>query len=262
MTPLSAHASLSLSQLLATVEHTKLAFNVGDNETTLITQLCHEAMTHGFATVCVRPAHAELARTVLGASPVLLAGVVGFPEKTISRAFHAEYPVIGAVNSTTKFQEIASLQMAGADELDVVMNVAFFKTDVETGGNFTESELLGLVGCASNMPIKLILETDLLTQEEVVQATLLAAKCGVAWVKTSTGFITDGVGATVETVALMRRTLDEAGYTQVGVKASGGIKTLAQAEALVQAGANRLGTSRALQWLASSNSPTETQGVY
>jgi deoxyribose-phosphate aldolase len=241
---------------LATVEHTKLAFNVGDDAPALITQLCNEAMEHGFATVCVRPEHAEHARQCLGNSAVRLAGVVGFPEKPVTKATQADYPVIGAVNSTTKFQEISCLQMAGVDELDVVMNVAFFQTDLETGGNFTETELKALVNCADDLPIKLIIETDLLTPSQVGEATRLAARCGMAWVKTSTGFISDGHGATVETVALIRHTLNEAGYTQVGVKASGGISTFAQAEALLQAGANRLGTSRALHWLNASTNPT------
>ena len=207
-------------------------------------RLCQEATQYGFAAVCVRPIHFTTARYALGATSVVaLAGVVGFPEQPLTKAIEKAHPIIGAVNSTTKLQEISSAQMEGVDELDVVMNNAYFKTDVEVGGTFTAEEFTGLRTCADDLPIKLILETDLLTPEEIKQAVTIAVHCGIDTIKTSTGFITDGVGATVETIELIRETLDGLGATHVGIKASGGVKTYTQALALIQAGATRIGSS-------------------
>ena len=227
------------------LEHTLLRWDCKDPEShQLVERLCQEATQYGFAAVCVRPIHFTTARYALGATSVVaLAGVVGFPEQPLTKAIEKAHPIIGAVNSTTKLQEISSAQMEGVDELDVVMNNAYFKTDVEVGGTFTAEEFTGLRTCADDLPIKLILETDLLTPEEIKQAVTIAVHCGIDTIKTSTGFITDGVGATVETIELIRETLDGLGATHVGIKASGGVKTYTQALALIQAGATRIGSS-------------------
>ncbi|MCS6267150.1 MAG: deoxyribose-phosphate aldolase [Vampirovibrio sp.] len=227
------------------LEHTLLKWDCKEPEShQLVERLCQEAKQYGFAAVCVRPIHFTTARYALGVtSSVALAGVVGFPEFPLTKAIEKAHPMIGAVNSTTKLQEISCAQMEGVDELDVVLNSAYFKTDFEVGGSFTEDELTGLRTCADDLPIKLILETDLLTSEEIKKVVAIAVACGMDTIKTSTGFITDGIGATVETITLIRQTLDALGATHVGIKASGGVKTYAQALALLQAGATRIGSS-------------------
>jgi deoxyribose-phosphate aldolase len=237
--------AMTPQQVINALEHTLLKWDCKEPEShQLVETLCQEAKQYGFAAVCVRPVHFTTARYALGVtSSVALAGVVGFPESPLSKANQMEHPIIGAVNSTTKLQEISSAQMEGVDELDVVMNSAYFKTDVEVGGSFTADELTALRTCADDLPIKLILETDLLTPAEMKQAVTVAVACQIEMIKTSTGFITDGVGATVEVVTLIRETLDALGATHVGIKASGGVKTYAQAVALMQAGATRIGSS-------------------
>jgi deoxyribose-phosphate aldolase len=241
-------ALLALPQVLATFDHTWLP-PLGLHPSELpspeahVTALCAEAVAHGFAAVCVRPEYVPLARQALGVtSPVQLATVIGFPAKPVTLAQHNAYPVIGACESTTKLQEICLAHSEGADELDVVMNVAYFLTDCETGGSFTQLELKALAQAADTLPIKLIIETDCLTPEQVVRATQLAVHCGMATVKTSTGYLSDGVGATVEVVSLIKQTLGTNAAT--GIKASGGIKTPQQVLALLQAGATRIGSSR------------------
>jgi deoxyribose-phosphate aldolase len=232
-------------QVIGALEHTLLRWEGSVAQShQQVERLCKEALDYGFATVCVRPVHYTTARMALGVSAtVKLAGVIGFPDMPITKAKQQEHPVIGAVNSTFKLQEIACAQMEGVDELDVVMNNAYLKTDVEVCGDFTQQELTACRTSADDLPIKLILETDLLSPVEIQVAIKLAVEAGIDTIKTSTGFITDGVGATVEVVTVIRETLETLGATHVGIKASGGIKTYAQAVAVMQAGATRIGSS-------------------
>jgi deoxyribose-phosphate aldolase len=134
------------------LEHTLLKWDCKDPEShALVERLCQEAKHFGFAAVCVRPIHFTTARYALGVTAsIALAGVVGFPELPLTQALEKAHPMIGAVNSTTKLQEISSAQMEGVDELDVVMNNAYFKTDFEVGGSFTADELTGLRSCADD----------------------------------------------------------------------------------------------------------------
>jgi deoxyribose-phosphate aldolase len=240
-------ASSSLASLL---EHTYLPpfpLPQGAALERELERLCHEAETHGFKAVCVRPEHVLWVRQRLGSrSPIALVGVVGFPEKKVSAEDQAAYPVLGAVNSTTKLQEIMTLASMGADEADVVLNVAFFKTDLEVEGTFTRQELEALRTAAGDMPLKLIIETDVLSDAEIVAATALCAATGMDYVKTCTGYVQQGRGATPQVVQLIQHTLVAHGAAEaVGIKASGGITTAAQALALAQAGATRLGSSKA-----------------
>jgi deoxyribose-phosphate aldolase len=218
---------------------------------TQVTQVCDEAKRYGFAAVCVRPQHLSLARQALGVvSPVALATIIGFPDKPLTLAEQRHYPLIGACETTTKLQEIAQSLSEGADELDVVLNVGYYLTDCETGGSFTTMELNALAQAADTVPIKLIIEVDCLTAEQIVHCSQLAAQCGMAMVKTSTGYLSDGQGATVEAVSLIRQGLVTAAGQGVahaqtmGIKASGGIRTVEQIEALIAAGATRIGSSR------------------
>lgn len=231
-------------QLIRKLEHTKLQFAYGEDEEASIRQLCEEAKQYGMATVCVRPQHVLVAREALGyKTDVVLAAVAGFPDAPVSRADHEECPVIGACNSTTKLQEIMTAQGSGAEEFDVVLNVAFLKTDFEIGGTFTLTELQGLRMAAGDDPIKLILEVDLLSDEEIRFAIQQAIEADIDTIKTSTGFLKEGIGATPERIAFIRKTLDELGAYHIGIKASGGVRTLEDALAVQSAGATRIGSS-------------------
>lgn len=185
-----------------------------------IEQLCAEARHYGFASVCVLPARLPAVVKALAGSPVKPCTVAGFP--------------LGAYFPSSKAAEAALCVSQGAREIDMVMHVGSLKDrDFKT----VENDIKGVVLAAGpETPVKVILETSLLTPAEIVDAVRLALGAGAAFVKTSTGFFG---GATVEAVRLMRETAGP----KAGVKASGGIRTLAQALAMIQAGANRIGTS-------------------
>jgi deoxyribose-phosphate aldolase len=244
--PTTTSSSAASSSLRSRLDLTKLTFVIQEDQEQSILALCAEAERSGAAAVCVRPQHTLLAaKTISASSGVKVATVIGFPEAKLTIAEQQAFPTIGAVNTSFKLQEVMEAIGSGAEELDIVMNATFFLTDLEVGGDFTEQELQAIMMANGGMAaVKWIIESDLLTPEQIQKATLLAAKAGVACIKTSTGMLTDGVGATPETVGLIRDTLDAAGYTQVWVKASGGIRTAVQAQALLAAGAERLGTSQ------------------
>jgi len=193
-----------------------------------IAALCQKAKDMGAATVCINPSRLSFAVTLLKGTKTAPICVVGFPlGSTLPEAIAAE----------------AKMAIAeGAQEIDMVQNV----------GLLLEGDFLGVyqqiktvVAAAGAVPVKVILETCKLNDDEVVLASLIAACAGAAFVKTSTGFATDKrddqphIGATVQRIRLMRLAVGDG----VGVKASGGIKTAADATALLQNGANRLGAS-------------------
>jgi deoxyribose-phosphate aldolase len=187
-----------------------------------IKQLCGEATQHRFASVCVNPAYVPLCASLLSGSHVAVCTVIGFP--------------LGATTTETKVFEAAQAAASGARELDMVIAVGQLKA-----GRYPEvaEDIRQVVdaGHAQGALVKVIIETALLSDEEKVAACLLAARAGADFVKTSTGF--SGGGATVADIALMRRAVGP----DLGVKASGGIRTLADAQALIAAGATRIGAS-------------------
>jgi deoxyribose-phosphate aldolase len=190
-----------------------------------VEQLCREALEHGFATVCVNGAWVSLAAEQLKGSAVGVAAVAGFP--------------LGAGSSAAKAYEAADEVRAGATEVDMVINVGALKAGDDA---LVEVDIAEVVRSAGRDAIvKVILETALLTDDEKVRASRLAVAAGAAFVKTSTGF--GPGGATVEDVALLRRTVGP----DIGVKAAGGIRTREQAEAMVAAGASRIGASSSVQ---------------
>jgi deoxyribose-phosphate aldolase len=180
---------------------------------------CGEADRYGFAAVCVHPCHVRLAREQLQGRPSQVCTVIGFPT--------------GATTSTTKCYEAQEAAENGATELDVVINLGWVKTGQSDRIHREIAEICEETG----QVVKVILETALLTPPELQLAAAVAMDAGARFLKTSTGW--QG-GATVEAV----RQLHELGRGRVGIKASGGIRTLEQALLLVQAGATRLGTSR------------------
>jgi deoxyribose-phosphate aldolase len=190
-----------------------------------IEQLCKEAVEHGFATVCVNGAWVQLAAGLVAGTGVGVAAVAGFP--------------LGAGSSAAKACEAADEVRVGATEVDMVINVGALKAGDYALVEVDMTEVVRSAG--QDAIVKVILETALLTDDEKVRACELAVAAGAAFVKTSTGF--GPGGATVEDVALLRRTVGP----DVGVKAAGGIRTREQAEAMVRAGASRLGASSSIQ---------------
>ena len=185
-----------------------------------IEQLCAEAMEHNFATVCVNGSRVELAYSLLEESDVQVAAVVGFP--------------LGAMEADVKRYETEAAIDAGAGEIDMVMNVGRFK---DGDHDFIVREIRDVVEAADDHLVKVILETCLLSNAEIEQACKLVVQAQAHFVKTSTGF--GSAGATIEHVKLMRETVGQF----AGVKAAGGIRNAADAHAMIEAGATRLGTS-------------------
>ena len=209
--------SLSPAQLAAFIDHTLLK-----PETSLaqIEQLCAEAREHQFFSVCVNGSWVATAYQLLEDSDVKVASVVGFP--------------LGAMASDAKRFETEAAIDDGAHEIDMVLNIARLKAGDD---KYVLREIIDVVEAADERTVKVILETCLLTDEEKIRACHLVVESGAQFVKTSTGFSTGG--ATVADVKLMRETVGP----KFGVKASGGIRDLPTALAMIEAGATRLGTS-------------------
>lgn len=191
-----------------------------------IAQLCFEAKRYGFASVCVNPTWIELCSKLLQGSAAKVCTVIGFP--------------LGATTPEVKAFETAQAIQLGAQEVDMVINIGALKSrDLQ----LVARDIRGVVKTAheKGVLVKVIIETALLTDEEKVIACLIAKEVGADFVKTSTGFA--GGGATVHDVALMRRVVGP----QVGVKASGGVRTYEDAEQMVKAGANRIGASASVK---------------
>jgi deoxyribose-phosphate aldolase len=185
-----------------------------------VEQLCAEAVEWGFASVCVNSCYVPLCRRRAEGSGVRVCSVIGFP--------------LGAMLREAKAAEAAAAVNLGADELDMVMNIGWLKAGAD---EMVISDIHRVLDAAQERPVKVIIETCLLTAEEKERATLLVAESGAAFVKTSTGFFRGG--ATVEDVMLLARIA--AG--RVAVKAAGGIRDYATALAMIEAGATRIGTS-------------------
>jgi deoxyribose-phosphate aldolase len=190
--------------------------------------LCREAVEYQFASVCVNPAFVPLVATLLegSSSSVKTCSVIGFP--------------LGATLPGAKAAETSAAIEAGANEVDMVMNIGALK-----GKAYGQVllDIQAVVKAAHNQGaiVKVIIETALLKREEKIMACLLSKEAGADFVKTSTGFSTGG--ATTEDIDLMRRVVGN----QMGVKASGGIRTYADAIAMIKAGANRIGASSGVQ---------------
>ena len=207
----------SPAQIAAFIDHTLLK---PDASPAQIEKLCAEAREHKFFSVCVNGSWVACARHLLEDSDVKVASVVGFP--------------LGAMAGDVKRFETETAVDDGAHEIDVVLNIARLKAGEDKN---VLRELIDVVEAADERTVKVILETCLLTDEEKVRACQLVVESGAHFVKTSTGFST--AGATIADVKLMRETV---GPT-FGVKASGGVRDLETALAMIKAGATRLGTS-------------------
>jgi deoxyribose-phosphate aldolase len=205
--------------LAATIDHTLLK-PVATAEQ--IRQLCAEARQHGFASVCVHPSWVALCAELLENSPVKVCTVLGFP--------------LGETLPEVKLFEAQRCMALGATELDMVINLGALKSGQL---DLVKDDIAGVVEIAHphGALVKVIIETGYLTEDEKITACQLAKASGADYVKTSTGF--GPGGATVEDIALMRSVVG----SQMGVKASGGIKTASEAKAMIAAGATRIGSS-------------------
>lgn len=211
--------ALDWRAVAAVIDHTLLA---PDTTAAEIEQLCREAAHFGFAAVAIQPAWVALATSLLHDTPVKVCAAIGFPH--------------GASTTSVKRFEAAEALRLGADELDMVMNIGALKSG-ERGRVQADMAGVAELAHAAGAILKVILETSLLSDAEKVLACEIALTAGADFVKTSTGFSSGG--ATVEDVALMRKTVGN----RAGVKASGGIRSAQQAAALLRAGADRIGTS-------------------
>ena len=204
--------------LAATIDHTLLKPEATETQ---VMALCREAKKFGFAAVCVNPCHIPLvAKTLQEAPEVRACSVIGFP--------------LGASRSPIKAAETRQAVADGAREIDMVMALGALK---EGRLDLVEEDIRGVVAAAGKALVKVIIETCCLTDAEKTAACQAAVRAGARFVKTSTGF--GRAGATAADVRLMRSAVGE----DVGVKASGGIRTLEQAMEMLAAGATRLGTS-------------------
>ncbi|EOS41244.1 deoxyribose-phosphate aldolase [Lachnospiraceae bacterium] len=200
------------------IDHTILAPQATKED---VERLCKEAMEYGFHSVCVNSSFVYYCARLLKDSGVAVCTVIGFP--------------LGAMSTAGKTAEAEQAIRDGASELDMVIHIGMIKSG---DWEYVKQDISSVVEAAKGRAIvKVILETCLLTDDEKVKACRICEECGADFVKTSTGFSKGG--ATIEDVALMRRTVGSG----MGVKASGGIRSLEDAQAMVKAGAVRLGTS-------------------
>lgn len=206
------------------IDHTLLKANATRAQ---IEKLCDEALEYNFASVCVNTCWVSLAHEKLAGSEVNTCCVVGFP--------------LGAMLTEAKAAETRLAVEAGADEVDMVINVGWL---LDGEYDAVRDDIAAVVKAADGKCVKVIIEACLLTDEQKVKACELSVEAGATFVKTSTGFSTGG--ATVADVALMRKTVGD----RCLVKAAGGIHTADEARAMVEAGADRLGCSAGIQIMA------------
>jgi len=202
------------------IEHTLLKQDAKSED---FVKLFREAKEHKFLGVCINPAYVKLAKEYLKDSGVKIVTVIGFP--------------LGANRSDVKAYEALKAVEDGADEIDMVINVTAIKNK---DYDYVLNDIKAVKTACNNKPLKVILETDLLDKEEIKQACEICIKGNADFVKTSTGFVKNGVGAKVEDVELMYKTVSPYGLK---VKASGGIRDKESAINMLKAGAERLGTS-------------------
>ena len=191
-----------------------------------IMQLCQEAKEHQFASVCINPSNIALAAELLKEYPVAVCSVLGFP--------------LGATTPPSKAAEAVSSLALGSNELDMVINVGALKSEMY---DIVFNEIVGVVQIAHSQGaiIKVIIECGLLSTYEKILATLIVKEAQADFVKTSTGMMAGG--ATIEDVDLLYRVVEG----KIGVKAAGGIRTYSDAQAMIQAGATRLGSSAGIK---------------
>ena len=211
------------------IDHTLLKADATENE---VIKLCNEAKEYDFFSVCINPGFVEIAAKELSESNVAVCTVIGFP--------------LGASTPETKAFETRDAIQKGAAEVDMVINISKLKDKKDEE---VLKDIKAVVDAADKKAlVKVIIETCLLTDEEKERACKLAKDAGADFVKTSTGFSTGG--ATKEDIALMRKTIG----TEMGVKASGGVRTYEDAVTMIESGATRIGASASIAIVTASKS--------
>lgn len=213
------------------IDHTVLAADADEKK---IEKLCQEARDSDFASVCVNTCWVKKCAELLKGTDVNVCTVVGFP--------------LGAMDTEAKAFEAALAVKNGATEVDMVLNVGYIKSGMYADA---EEDIRKVKEACDGKLLKVILETCLLTKEEIVKASELSMAAGADYVKTSTGFSKGG--ATAEDVALMRKTVGD----KLGVKASGGIRDYETAMKMIEAGASRLGCSAGIAIINGASSDAE-----
>jgi deoxyribose-phosphate aldolase len=219
------------------IDHTLLKPEASRDE---VRKLCQEAVRFGFASVCINPWNVPLAAELVRGTKVKVCTVIGFP--------------LGATLSQVKIHEAEEAIKLGAQEVDMVINIGALKSGQD---DVVESDIRGVVEAAhrGGAICKVIFETSLLTVEEKVRAALASKRAGADFVKTSTGFSTGG--ATAEDVALMRAVVG----SEIGVKASGGVRTFDDLKKMVCAGATRIGASASVRIMEQAAGPAPPHAV-
>ncbi|GAA0085567.1 deoxyribose-phosphate aldolase [Clostridium sp. CTA-7] len=212
---------MNKKDLARMIDHTILKADATEME---VEKLCNEALEYNFASVCINPAMVEKAATMLKGSDVKVCTVIGFP--------------LGATTTEVKAFETEDVIKKGATEVDMVINIGKLK---EGNLEYVKKDIEAVVNSAKGKALtKVIIETCLLTDEEKVTACKLSKEAGADFVKTSTGFSTGG--ATASDIKLMRETVG----LELGVKASGGVRSNADAIAMIENGATRIGASASI----------------
>ena len=212
---------MATTNIAAMIDHTLLKPEATRQQ---IESLCQEAIEYKFASVCVNPTWVSTAKELLQGSDVMVCTVIGFP--------------FGATTSETKAFETKNAIDHGADEVDMVINIGALK---DHNDELVEKDIRAVVEAAKGKAhTKVIIETSLLNKEEKIRACELSVKAGADFVKTSTGFSTGG--ATAEDIALMRQTVGP----DLGVKASGGVRSTEDVQKMIEAGATRIGASSSI----------------
>jgi len=219
-------ATVTRTQLARLIDHTQLRAYATQTD---IDELCDEAVEFGFAGVAINPAWTSYCAKKLSGSGVMVVPVVGFP--------------LGANTAHIKVEEAREAVRHGADELDMVINIGALKSGYF---DFVQKEIAAIVRAAGRVPVKVILETGYLSDEEKERVCAMAVHARAAFVKTSTGY--GPSGATADDIRLMRRCVGD----HLGVKAAGGIRTYADACAMVETGATRIGTSASVEIVESA----------
>ncbi len=205
------------------IDHTCLLPNLIEKD---IQKICNEAIQYNFASICINPVYVPLAAKYLKNSFSKVCTVIGFP--------------LGAISTEIKYAEAMLAIQQGAEELDMVINIGALKD-----GKYNQlvNEITRIVKASEGVCLKVIIETCLLTKEEIVYISKIVRDCGADFVKTSTGF--SEKGAVVEDIKIIRKTVGN----NMGVKASGGIKFFSDFNEMLNAGANRIGTSSGVRIL-------------
>ena len=211
---------ISLGKISKKIDHTLLKSHIGENN---IRKLCEEAVYNNFHSVCINSIWLNHAKKIIDSTSVKLCTVAGFP--------------LGSISIESKIIEVENCIENGASEVDVVMNIGYFK---DKRYKYIADEITKIVNCADGKIIKIIIESGVLSEEEIIIASKIVEDNGAHYIKTSTGFTS--FGASPEIISIIKSSI----HSKIKIKASGGIKSYLQMKKLIDLGVDRIGTSSGL----------------